>query len=216
VAGRADVAGVCAGVHAFAWALARHRFPFDASALPRNGIYLLFEAGEGGHGGERIVRVGTHTGAGQLSSRLKQHFVAPNKDRSIFRKNIGRALLACDGDPFLEHWEIDRTTRSARDRWAGRIDEDKQARTEARVSERIQRWFSFAVLEVSDKGDRLAWEAALIGTVNACPACGASSQWLGRWSPKAKIRESGLWLVNGLASEPLAAATLAKLERLAA
>jgi hypothetical protein len=64
-----------------------------------NGIYVLFERGEECHDGGRIVRVGTHTGDGQLRSRMLQHFVNENKDRSIFRKNIGRALLNRDRDP---------------------------------------------------------------------------------------------------------------------
>ena len=67
--------------------------------VPLNGIYLLYERGELGHGADRIVRVGTHTGKNQLVSRLKQHFVHENKDRSIFRKNIGRAILNRQQDP---------------------------------------------------------------------------------------------------------------------
>jgi hypothetical protein len=33
-----------------------------------------------------------------MPSRLFQHFVIENKGRSIFRENIGRALLAAAGD----------------------------------------------------------------------------------------------------------------------
>lgn len=81
----------CAELHALVQRGARHTFPFEARGLPSNGIYVLFELGEECHGGNRIVRVGTHRGQGQLPSRILQHFVAENKDRSIFRKNIGRA-----------------------------------------------------------------------------------------------------------------------------
>ena len=42
---------------------------------------------------DRIVRIGTHTGENQLRSRLMQHFVKENKNRSIFRKNIGRCFF---------------------------------------------------------------------------------------------------------------------------
>jgi hypothetical protein len=49
----------------------------------------MFEAGESGHGTDRIVYVGTHTGPGNLPARLAEHFVRENKDRSIFRGNIG-------------------------------------------------------------------------------------------------------------------------------
>ena len=41
-------------------------FPFEDSAIPLNGIYVLYEAGETAHGANRIVRVGTHTGKNQL------------------------------------------------------------------------------------------------------------------------------------------------------
>ena len=77
---------------------------------------IQFERGEECHAGNRIVRVGTHTGDGQLRSRMLQHFVNENKDRSIFRKNIGRALLNRDGDPYLSEWEHDRTSRADRAR----------------------------------------------------------------------------------------------------
>ena len=35
-----------------------HTFPFDTARLPLNGIYVLFERGEEGHDGDRIVPVG--------------------------------------------------------------------------------------------------------------------------------------------------------------
>jgi hypothetical protein len=89
-------------------------FRFDNNNVPRNGIYILFETGEFGHGTNQIVRIGTHTGIAQLRSRLKQHFIQENKDRSIFRKNIGRAFLNRDGDPFLEQWELDLTSRDSK------------------------------------------------------------------------------------------------------
>ena len=71
----------------------RLKFPFNEEEIPLNGIYILFEKNEFAHNLDRIVRVGTHTGDNQLRARLNQHFVKENKDRSIFRKNIGRALL---------------------------------------------------------------------------------------------------------------------------
>jgi hypothetical protein len=105
----------CAQLHQALRALERYRFPFDPKRIPSNGLYVLFEKGETGHGGDRIVRVGTHTGEAQLRSRLKQHFITPSKDRSIFRKNIGRALLNRDHDSFMREWEFDLTTRKAKD-----------------------------------------------------------------------------------------------------
>ena len=88
----------------------RHPFPLDR--LPRNGIYFFYEDGEiWGHGGDarpRIVRIGTHRD-GNFRSRMNEHFLLSESsirfdatksrphDRSIFRKNLGRPLLARDG-----------------------------------------------------------------------------------------------------------------------
>jgi hypothetical protein len=113
---------LCHELHVWASALPLFGFPFEANALPLNGLYLLFEKGEAAHGANRIVRVGTHTGNNQLRSRLKQHFLLENKDRSIFRKNIGRALLNKDRDPFLSDWELDLTARKEKEQHLTRVD----------------------------------------------------------------------------------------------
>ena len=96
------MSNICALLHRSLAGRDRHCFPFDKRLIPPNGIYVLYEVDELGHDADRIVRIGTHTGEAQLPSRLQQHFMKENKDRSIFRKNIGRALLAKEGDPFLE------------------------------------------------------------------------------------------------------------------
>jgi len=44
-----------------------------------------------------------------LCSRLKQHFAKENKDRSVFRKNIGRCILNKANDDYLTKWEWDLT-----------------------------------------------------------------------------------------------------------
>ena len=80
------MSSICQKTHELFNALPRHSFPFDESKLPDNGIYILFEKGEEAHGVDRIVRIGNHIGRDQLRSRLYQHFVQENKDRSIFRR----------------------------------------------------------------------------------------------------------------------------------
>jgi len=195
---------VCEHLHCLFNSLPRRRFPFDTHQIPDNGIYILFEDGESAHGADRIVRVGTHTGADQLLSRLKQHFVQENKDRSIFRKNIGRALLNQANDPFLEQWEWDLTTRKARERLGPVLDTERQRAVERAVSDYIRRHFSFVVFRVDDKDQRLFLERKLISTISLCPECKPSTNWLGLYSPIKKIRESGLWLVNELYGEVLA------------
>jgi hypothetical protein len=194
---------ICAELHVLFNRLKRFEFPFDKSEISKNGIYVLFEAGEKAHGGDRIVRVGTHTGENQLRSRLKQHYINENKDRSIFRKNIGRAILNREGDPFLKQWNWDLTTRRAKDIYGDLIDWENQEKIEKRVSDYIQGKLSFVVFEVIDKRDRLDLESKMISTISWCDKCGPSDNWLGLHSPKRKIRQSGLWLVNELYKEPL-------------
>ncbi|OGJ19034.1 hypothetical protein A3K73_06585 [Candidatus Pacearchaeota archaeon RBG_13_36_9] len=176
----------------------RYSFPFNEEEIPKNGIYVLFEKGEIGHGKDRVVRVGTHTGKSQLPSRLMQHFVNENKDRSIFRKNIGRAILSKEKDPFLEYWEIDLTTRNSRDKFLSSIDLEKQKQIEKKVTDYIQRNLSFIVFPIEEKGKRLETESKIISTISKCKECKPSGNWLGLFSPKEKIRKSGLWQVNEL------------------
>jgi hypothetical protein len=193
----------CGGLHRLAADLPRYRFPFDRAAIPPDGIYILFEEGETAHGTDRIVRIGTHRGDGALPGRLAEHFLTENKDRSIFRKNIGRALLAKDENPLLADWEQDLTTRLARERFGVGVDRDGLRRVEEQVSEILRGEFSFAVVPVPGRERRLRLETRMIATVNRCNECGPSSGWLGRHSPVERIRKSGLWLVQGLGGEPL-------------
>lgn len=190
-----------------------HSFPFDSDALPRNGIYILFEDGEKAHDGERIVRIGTHAGENQLGSRLAQHFTNENKDRSIFRKNIGRALLAHAGDPFLADWNLDLTSSAAKHLHSARIDFAKQRAIEQQVTAYMRTHFRFVAFRADAKELRLRWESQLISTISRCEYCRPSPQWLGLSSPHRKISESGLWQVNQLYREPFSPAELKNFER---
>ena len=202
---------ICDALHRMLSSLPRYEFPFSIGKLPDNGLYVLFEKGETGHGVDRIVRVGTHTGNRQLPLRLQQHFSNENKDRSIFRKNIGRAFLYREGSSLLQQWELDLTTRKARNCHSGTVDFEAQQQVERRVTGYIQGAFTFVVLPIESKEERLRTESALISTVSQCRGCRPSSNWLGLLSPKQKIRESGLWQVNGLYKKPLALCDLSSL-----
>lgn len=191
----------CERIHIWLNRLRRYQYPFDENQLPLNGIYILFEKNEYSHGGDRIVRVVSHTGVNQLASRLKQHFVSEKKDRSIFRKNIGRAILHINNDPFIDDWELDLTSKEARIKYANQIDLDYQNHIEILVTKYIQTNFSFCLFEVADKSERLTIETKLISTISNCSECHPSENWLDLYSPKEKIRHSGLWLVNNLYKE---------------
>lgn len=197
------MSSVCHKLHELFHKFERHHFPYDVNKIPQNGIYILFEKDEPGHEADRIVRIGTHTGSNQLRSRLKQHFVNENKDRSIFRKNVGRCILNKNNDKYLGVWELDSTAREGREQNKNKVNIEYQQEIEKEITKYIQDKFSFCVIEVNDEKDRIKLESKLISTVAQCRECGASKNWFGLYSPKEKIRESGLWQVNELNHEPL-------------
>jgi len=193
----------CAKIHKLFNRRERFHFPFNKKSIPLNGIYILFEKGESAHDADRIVRIGTHRGVNKLFSRLNEHFVKENKDRSIFRKNIGRAILKRDSDPYLEIWERKLTSKKQKQKYGHLLDPVRQKEIEREVTHYIRDSFSFCVFQVDEKEKRIKLESKIISTVSLCGECGPSTGWLGLHSPKGKIRESGLWLVNELYKEPL-------------
>lgn len=196
------------------------RFPFKLEELPRNGIYFFYEEGEiWGHGGSkpRIVRIGTHR-EGNFRSRIKEHYLLDqsrmnfdrNKpkpsDRSIFRKNIGKALLNRDKDDYLEVWDISFMTRKKRELLGYKRDMDKEKRIESSITKMLRENFSFRFIAIDEKmqnTERGRLEGSLIGTVARCKLCKQSDNWLGKHSPTQEIKESGLWLVRGLKANPI-------------
>jgi hypothetical protein len=140
--------------------------------------------------------------------------VNENKDRSIFRKNIGRALLNKDNDLFIEQWEKDLTTKNERTLHSNSIDLTKQKEIEKRVTKYIRDNFSFVVFQIDNKDKRLELESKIISNVSLCDECNPSQNWLGLSSPKEKIRKSGLWLVNELWKTPLSENDLIELKNI--
>lgn len=183
----------------------RFNFPFEAykSIIPRNGIYIIFENGEKYNDLDRIVRVGTHTGHSQLFSRLKQHFVKENKNRSIFRKNIGRCLLNKGNSPYLPLWELDITSREEKERNLKLLDLEFEKQIEKQITNYIQTNLSFCVFEIATKEQRIFWESKIVSTLAKAILFRPSEKWLGNYSSKEKIKSSGLWQVNELYNDSL-------------
>jgi hypothetical protein len=173
----------CEDLHHLAQELPRIRYPFEPTNLPGNGIYLLFEAGETGHGADRITYIGSHDVAGGLAERLARHF-QPNRAQSILRKHIGEALLRARGasSALLQAW-----TSEHRDGHRFEVDVDTYLRN--RVS------LVVLPVELSDI-DRLRQEAAWIRLVSGCQVCRSAENWLGRHSPKPRIANGKLWNVQ--------------------
>jgi len=217
------VSKICHKIHQLYNAMKKHSLPqwFNEQGIPKNGIYILFEKGELAHSADRIVRIGTHTGNNKLWSRLKEH-LNENKDRSIFRKNIGRALLNKDKDPFIEQWNkknLAKKNKKALD--PNSVEFIKQEEIEKRINEiekRVTEYIidniSFVVFQIDDKDKRLELESKIISTVSLCDECKPSPDWLGLSSPKEKIRKSGLWLVNKLWKSPLSEKDLKELKNI--
>jgi hypothetical protein len=174
----------------------------EIDSIPfENGIYVVFETGETYGAYDRIVRVGTHTSPNRLKRRLKDHFIKENKDGSIFRKNIGIAILNKTRDPYLPIWKLN----TSRPENAHFVAPDKQSDIERRVSAYLCQNTDFAVFCVNDSVQRLRLEEAIISTLNHAPDFKASASWLGNGSTEAEIRDSGMWLKQGLDALPITA-----------
>ncbi len=183
--------------------LERFTYPFEnrLNSIPENGIYVKFEKGEKHNGLDRIVRVGTDTGENNLKKRLREHFITENKNRSIFRKNIGRALLNKENNPYLKYWELDTTSKADKEKNLKLLDLEFEAKMEREISNYIKTNFSFCVFRVETKEQRLFWESKIITTLAFKTK--PSENWLGNFSTKDKIKQSGLWQVQGLKKSKL-------------
>lgn len=156
------------------------------SAIPKGGgVYIIFEKGEKYGCYDRITRVGKAEKS--LLSRLKQHFVREDKDHSIFRKHVGRALLNKKGLP-LDDWNKKGV---------------KVPVVEKEVSEYLKENATFCVIPLADKNEICILEKTLIEVLAAfnrsyLAASGKTIQsdnWLGNYSVSQKIKTSGLWNV---------------------
>ena len=184
---------VCRLVHEKLAQLPLVKSPFDADKLPFTGIYFFYESGEvWGHGSkhDRIVRTGSSK-PGNLRSRIKEHYLLDERkmdfdrgapkpsDRSIFRKNIGRALLNRDGDDYLRLWDVDFTTRKNRDQFAHLRDMDKERALEAEITRILRCRFSFRFITMEGEAvtmGRKGLEGFIIGTLGSCRLCAPSDR----------------------------------------
>ena len=183
---------------------------------PSRGVYFFFENGEtrlGPGAGLRIVRIGTHglkNGAqSTLWGRLRQHRGSPrsglgNHRGSIFRLLVGVALANRINIPLPESWGVAGTVGEA----ARRLNVDRNAVNEAEadiealVSEYIGQ-MPFLWLNVSDdrgpsssRGLIERNAIALLSSYGRPAADGPSTEWLGQYSDRERVRLSGLWNNN--------------------
>lgn len=126
------------------------------------------------------------------------------RERSVFRKNIGRALLNLHNDSYLQIWEIDFTSRKKREKLCHLRNIEKEKEIELEITRILRDNFAFRVIKLDRQTERLGkagLERFLIGTVAHCKICRPSIGWLGHYSPINQIRESGLWLQQHLKAD---------------
>ncbi|GAB6155999.1 hypothetical protein JCM17380_47510 [Desulfosporosinus burensis] len=191
---------LCKAVHLLFNRMPRMDYQMIAKIPFEDGIYIMFETGQKHGELDRIVRVGTHTAEGRLKARLKDHFISQNKDGSIFRKNVGKALLSKSNDPYLDLWTLDMSNKK---NTATTIDKAKEAEIENAVSDYLHNNISFVCFPINNKEARLRIEEALISLLNCSDNFHPDDNWLGKYSPVDRISRSGLWLTQGLDAEPL-------------
>ena len=183
---------------------------------PPRGVYFFYENSESRSGegaGRRVVRIGTHglkNGArSTLWGRLSQHRGSSrsglgNHRGSIFRLLVGVALANRINIPLPESWGVAGTAGEA----ARRLNVDRnavneaEAAIEALVSEYIGQ-MPFLWLNVSDdpgpnssRGLIERNTIALLSGYSRPAADRPSTEWLGQYSDRARVRLSGLWNNN--------------------
>lgn len=201
-------ASLCLRLHQLLTTLPRYTWK-EIDAVPfQNGIYLLFEEGETYRGLSRIVRVGTHKSQDRLCERLRDHFIKENHNGSIFRKNIGKALLNQTCDPYLTTWTLD----TSRPPYKGMENPNREQEVEHTVSQYIRAHVTFSVFPVDTQEQRLRLETGIIASLHQAKDFQASSSWLGQFSPEKEIRESSMWLKQGLDGVPMTDEELETLE----
>lgn len=179
------------------------------SSLPERGVYFFREPGEhraANPNASRVVRVGTHAvssgSKSTLYKRLKTHLGTKssggNHRGSIFRLHVGTALLARNGTS-LPTWGIGSSAPLAlRSSESARFAEEA---CEKRVSEYIGA-MSVLWVHVPDEAGPHSMRAVIERNSIALlsnqfvPIDSASASWLGRFSPRVEIRDSGLWNLN--------------------
>ena len=183
--GQLDMLQLCNQVHEVLEVLASQKFP--PNHLPRQGLYFFYEDGEvTSHTGKpRIVRVGTHGPNRTLKQRLRDHYNG-NREGSIFRKELGSALLKRSGasEDQIREW---RKKRKLSRSWY------TFEKIERQVGEMLTVKFSFKALSVNTEEERRHLEETIIATLAACFECQPLNDWLGRFAWKETITNSGLW-----------------------
>jgi len=193
----------CEDVHELLEQLPTIKWEFQLNQLPRQGIYFFYQRGVTLKNGKpKVVRIGTHTGKSNFRSRIAEHYLikqnthslntAKPSDRSIFRKNIGRALLNKAHDPYLSVWNIDFTSKHNREQYKHLRDIKKEQEVEEQITHVLKTQFSFTFIITREEQPRLELERRFISCLARCQFT-APRDWLGNYATNQSIRATGLW-----------------------
>ena len=178
------------------------------------GVYFFFSSDEtrASSSALRVTRVGTHAvslgSKTSLWNRLRthrgtmkgQHKGGGNHRGSIFRLRIGEAMI--------EKYSLNDTYPTwGKGSSAPREIRHKEYNLEKRVSNYI-RSLPFIYIKINDKPSRDSDRAyiernsiALLSNYNKAPIDPRKDHWLGLYSTKSEIKESGLWNSNHVAEK---------------
>ncbi len=192
------LAHVCGGSRTLAECNGRMRWP-------QRGVYFFQETGEdrsdSGHG-SRVVRIGTHAlkcgSKTTIWKRLSQHRGTAssgggNHRGSIFRLIVGASLMSRDGYSCDTWGQGNSAPRSVR---------DAEQALEKQVSQKIGA-MPFHWLDINDdpgpdsqRGYIERNSIALLSNTGKETNDPPSDGWLGHFSDRQRVRESGLWNQN--------------------
>jgi len=175
------------------------------SNIPSKGVYFFFEAGEVRANDKsilRVIRVGTHAvskgSKASLWQRIKTHKGTingrGNHRGSIFRLHVGNSILnKTNRLKFFPSWGIGQTG-TTKDR---QIEESIEKEVSSYISNLKLLW-----VEINDasgpQSDRAFIEKNAIAllTANKPTKDLPATNWIGKFSPKECIRDTGLWNIN--------------------
>jgi hypothetical protein len=175
------------------------------TAWPQRGVYFFREAGEHRSGRPdvaRVVRVGTHAvSAGSRSTlwgRLRAHRGGAdgggNHRGSIFRLHVGAALLAREGLR-LRTWSVG----SSAPKSVRMTEVEHEQRVSSHIGAMAVLWVDVPDEPGPDSARAYIERNAIALLSNRrAPLDLPSTEWLGQYSPRDEIGQSGLWNLNYL------------------
>ena len=183
----------------------RHRFPYSEMAINKNGIYIMFENSEKHNEFDRVVRIGSHTGADRLFERINEHYIGNDHRDSVFRKHLGRCFLTINKqEDYIKTWDLKIKKREDKLKHFDKIDWNIEQLIESKTTSYIKDNLSFTVIpNLIDEAKRLRLEAALIATFAQFDSKQVSETWMGKFHPDIKIPKSGLWNIHHIKGNPL-------------